>query len=266
MHKHTTIPSLRPLRALATGACALLAGVTAASAATHKPITEATGLFAPDFRGNANTTYFAWTYGNWDGNVDTPPPNVDVINGTPNIGSGFGTLLTQATPADIVSGSNNIYSDVPAINSVGLSLSIPTSGNVGTGFTTIVIQGTGLNGSMFGLDSGIDTFGFATINGIAPTYIFNDNALIATQFWAKWELPGNAASYTVNIVGFDINTTPGDDFVFPISVTDLSVDTLWSESGYSPDTALVPEPSSGLMLLSGTALLGMLRRRRSITA
>jgi hypothetical protein len=244
-------------------ACALLFSAAAASAQTHRPISEATGLFAPDFRGGSNTTYFGWTYGNWDGNVDTPPPNVDIINGTPNIGSGFGTLLTQATPSDIISGSNNIYSDVPAINSVGLSLAIPTSGTVGTGFTTIIIQGTGLNGAMFGLDSGLDTFGFGTINGIAPSYIYNDNALLATQFWAKWELPGNAASYTVNITGFDINTTPGDEFVFPISITDMVVDTQWSATGYANDTALVPEPSSALMVLSGTALLGVLRRRRA---
>ena len=45
-----------------------------------------------------------------------------------------------------------------------------------------------------------------------------------------------------------------------VSVTDLTVDTLYSGTGYAPDLAIVPEPSS--FLLSLGAGLGLIVRRR----
>jgi len=249
--------SRRPLFVLPALA-AILAGSQASAAFV---IAESTGLFSPSFRGEANTTSFGWSSGTWDGNADSTPPDPvipDVINGTPSInpGSLAGTsFLTQSGSNDIVSGSNNIYSSVSGINAAGLQLTIPTSGVVGSsGFTTIIIQGVGLNGAAFGGTSGLDGFGFGAIDGILPEYIIGTNADIEGQWWTKWELPGNAASYTVNITG----AQNGEGSV--VSVTDLTIDTLYSGSGFAADLAVVPEPSA--VLLSFVAGLGLLVRRR----
>ena len=242
-------------------ALAALLGSSTASAAFV--VYEGTGLFAPSFRGDAASTYFGWSYGSWDGNpppaVGEPDPSPDTINGTPSINPGGlpGTaFLTQGTSVDLVSGSNNIYSSVGAINNAGLQLHIPTAGEVGTdGFTTIIIQGSGLSGAMFGFGGALDGFGFGEINGVSPEYLITRNASGTAQWWAKWELTGNQASYTV-----DINGQYGSQGGTVLSVTDLQVDTLFSESGFALDTAIVPEPSAALLSLLGAAAL--LRRRR----
>lgn len=253
--------SRRPLFLLPALAVALLGSASTASAAYV--IYEGTGLFAPSFRGEGSTTYFGWGYGSWDGNpppaVGEPDPSPDIINGTPSINPGGlpGTsFLTQGTSVDLVSGSNNIYSSVSAINSAGLQLNIPTAGIVGSsGFTTIIIQGSGLSGTMFGFGGALDGFGFGDINGISAEYLITKNQNGTAQWWAKWELPGNQASYTV-----DINGQYGSIGGSVLSVTDLQVDTLFSNSGFASDTAIVPEPSSALLGLLGAVAL--LRRRR----
>lgn len=224
-------------------------------------ISEATGIFTPSYRGEANTTYFGWSAGTWDGNVDTipPEPNVDIINGTPSINPGSlagSSFITQAVEADIISGSNNVYSSVSFVNTLGLQLHIPTSGTVGsTGFTTIIIQGFGLSGGSFGFSEGLDGFGFGAINGIEPEYVIGTNASTRGQWFAKWEIPGNAAEYTVDIFGA-LGSAEGS----VLSVTDMQVDTFYSTTGYASDIALVPEPSALLLSFAGAGLL--FRRRR----
>jgi hypothetical protein len=160
-------------------------------------------------------------------------------------------LLAQNTAADVVSSSNNVYTG-PA--NVDLTLTIPTVGTPGTGFTTIIVQGNGLGG--FG---GItDLFTFGDIEGVSPTYVRGVNAdNQEAQFWAKWELPGNAASYSVNIAG----STFGAGV---LSMSDMTVDSLWSPSGYAPDAvAAVPEPTSlALVGAAFTVATVLVRRRR----
>ncbi len=270
MHRQDRLPCIpethmksprRPL-VLLPALAAILAGSQASAAFV---IAEATGLFTPSFRGEANSTHFGWASGTWDGNADfegDPPVAVaDVVNGTPSINpdSLAGASLIQNGSNDIVSGSDNIYSGfggTAAIDAAGLQLVIPTAGIVGSsGFTTIIIQGMGMNGSGFGGTSGLDGFGFGAINGILPEYIIGTNSEVEGQWWAKWELPGNAASYTVDIFGTSNSAALG-----VVSVTDLHIDTLYSASGYATDTALVPEPSA--LLLSALAGLGLFARRR----
>lgn len=244
---------------------ALAAILTGSQASAAFVISEATGLFVPSFRGDSNTTHFGWSSGTWDGNADfegDPPVAVpDVVNSTPSINpaSLAGASLIQNGSSDIVSGSNNIYSGfggIGAINAAGLQLVIPTAGVVGSsGFTTIIIQGVGLDGSGFGGTSGMDGFGFGAINGILPEYLIGTNSEVEGQWWAKWELPGNAASYTVDIFGTSNSAALG-----VVSVTDLHIDTFYSDSSYATDTALVPEPSA--LLLSAMAGLGLVARRR----
>lgn len=230
-----------------------LAVCIGASSAQANVIVTATGPFTPSFRGAASTTYFGWNNGSWDGNDDVAT-TVDTLNGFPSInpGSLAGPLLVQTSAADIVSGSNNVYTS-PA--NLKMMLSIPTAGTPGTGFTTIIVQGNSLAGGGFG--GLLDTAKFGTIEGVAPTYVYGGNASTETQFWAKWELPGNSASYSVDITG---TTTE----LGVASLSDMVVDTQWSPNGYAIDTAAaVPEPTSfalvGAALTFATALV---RRRR----
>jgi len=252
--------SRRPLFLLPALAL-LLAGSTASAAYV---ISEGNSIYTPSYRGSANTTYFGWASGSWDGNpapaVGEPDPSPDTLNGTPSINPGAlaGTsFITQTSTADLVSSSNNIYSSVGGINAAGLQLNIPTSGVVGApGFTTIIVQGFGLSGTMFGFTEALDGFGFGTINGIEAYYVLGKNADGRGQWFAKWELPGNAASYTVDIVGKE--GFPGGSV---LSITDLQVDTYYSETGYATDLAAVPEPSAMLLSFAGIVLLARRRRR-----
>lgn len=220
-------------------------------------IGEATGLFTPSFRGEGATTHYGWGYGTWDGNVPPPgEPDItpDVINGVPSINPGglSGALLTQSGSADIVSGSDNIYTSVAGVNSAGLTLTIPTNGTVGaSGFTTIIIQGMGMGG--FGV--ALDAFAFGSIAGVEPTFVYglNDASVPAGQWFAKWELPGNQESYTVSITGHDAG-------VGVVSVTDMIVDTWFSETAFASDMAVIPEPSALILSVAGIGLL--VRRRR----
>lgn len=236
-----------------------LAALVAMSATVVRAesINFATGPIAPSFRGAANTTYFGWGNGSWDGNpplnVGDPDPTPDVINGTPSINPGAlaGPLLTQNNANDIVSSSNNVYTNPANVN---LTLTIPTVGTIGTGFTTIIVQGNGLSG--FG---GItNLFAFGNIDGIAPTYVTGINADgQEAQFWAKWEIPGNAASYAVNVTGSPVGAGV-------LSISDMTVDSLWSATGFAPDSvAAVPEPTSfALVGAALTAATVLVRRRR----
>ena len=179
--------SRRPLFLLPALA-AILAGSQASAAFV---IAETNGLFDPSFRGAANTTYFGWANGTWDGNADSTPPDPvipDVISGTPSINPGSlagSSFLTQSGTNDVVSGSNNIYSSVAGITAAGLQLIIPTSGVVGSaGFTTIIIQGVGLNGAGFGGTSGLDGFGFGAIKGLIIAVIAF--SLVVLGYDAVW--------------------------------------------------------------------------------
>jgi hypothetical protein len=238
-----------------------LAAVLATSSASAAFVIPDSGfLFTPTFRGETNTTHFGWSNGTWDGDVDSlpPTPNVDVlINGTPSINPDnlAGATITKGGTNDIISGSNNIYSSIAGINAAALQLFIPTNGVVGaSGFTTIIIQGVGLSGAAFGGTSGLDGLGFGAINGILPEYVIATNSDAEGQWFAKWEIPGNAASYSVNIFGQANGPEVG-----VLSVTDLHIDTIFSNSGFAGDSA-VPEPST--LLLSALAGLGLIARRR----
>lgn len=251
--------SRRPLFLLPALALTLYAPAAQAAYAIY----EGTGLYTPDFRGEANTTHFGWSYGTWDGNPPAgegqPDPSPDTLNGTPSINPGAlaGTsFITQTGSGDIISGSNNIYSSIGAINGQGLQLHVPTNGVVGTeGFTTIIIQGLSMSGAMFGGNFPLDGFGFS-INGVEAEYAITVNSLGLGQWFAKFELAGNQSVYDIDIFGTE--GIPGGSV---LSVTDLHVDTLYSSTGFAPDSAVVPEPSGLLLSFAGAALL--LRRRRA---
>lgn len=230
--------------------------ITAADA--QLVIGDSPGLSVPSFRdtlspfdGN-NTTWFGWGLGSFDGANDNEIVDLSVAS----VGAGGldGTLFqsdwqkpgvpgSEGGPVDIVAGSNNIYT---LFSTPTLELTVPTNGTVGLdGFTTIILQGRAASG-------GFGAFPvFSAIGGIVPTVVFGTNAAQQGQFWVKYELPGNAASY-------DIDITFGNH----TSIGEISVDTQWSTASYAPDTA-VPEPTSAMLVLAGIVPLALRRRRKS---
>ncbi len=221
-------------------------------------ISSATGPFEVSFRNLENTTYFGWTSGAFD--ADSVTESAEVLT-TPVITVGTavdGIGLNQiGTTPDILSGSNNIYNGAGAnSNAASFQLDIPTSGIADSGFTTIIIQGNGLTFGGGGLTTAPV---FGSINGVAPTFVASGNANGALQFWAKYELPGNAASYSVVI------DLLGGIGVSPSSISDLRVDTQWSSTGYATDVAAVPEPGTIALFTIGSlaAVYGLRRRKRA---
>jgi hypothetical protein len=215
-------------------ACLCLAALGSAASGAPFEINSSAGLFAPSFRGGSNTTWFGWAPGTFDGApndelIDSPAPNL----GTTTVGVSFGQLDAN----DYLSGSNNIYSGGFSLN---LAIGVPTAGTPGSGFTTIILQGRTIFGGYPTGDNGNDlTFG--PVSGVNATYVQGTNTATQGQFFAKYEIPGNAASYTVNI--------PASANAF--SIAELQVDTQWSASGFAGDIAVVPEPATILLMAIG---------------
>lgn len=238
-----------PLRAGAA-ASALLLAVSSASA--QFTISTGTGPFVPSFRDTVspfdenNTTWFGWASGTFDGS----PDNELVDNPAVTLGlGGLDGTLSQFGTDDILSSSNSIYTS--SFTPITLSLAIPTHGTVGTGFTTIIVQGR----TAFGSYPGEEAFDFPDLGGDEAEVVVGTNGLSQGQFWAKYEIAGNAESYTL-----DFDLVGGF-----VSIATLTVDTQWSEAQHAPDTVqAVPEPSTAITVAGGAALLGLVRRRRTV--
>jgi hypothetical protein len=130
---------------------------------------------------------------------------------------------------------------------VNETVTFDTTGVLGTGFTSLILQGV----TAFGPFGTPLTFG--NINGVSPTVVQGLNAAGNAQFWAKWDLPGNQNTYTGTLL------TGANSFV---SFDVLSVDTYWNAASFQPDAAIVPESGSAMLLLL-TAAAGFVRRRRA---
>lgn len=225
--------------------CLTLVGALAANIASAQfVINTSSGLFDPSFRGAANTTWFGWGAGKFDGLtnnelIDNPAPSF----GTTTLGVSF----TQSTAFDILSSGNNIYTG--AAGATDLLLAIPTSGTPGSGFTTLIIQGKTAFGG-FGIAPA-----FGDIAGVSATFELGMNAGIPSsgQFWAKYEIAGNLSSYNLAITLAENSNT---------SIAELEVDTYWSATGFSTDVAVVPEPSA-LALLGLGSFAGLVLKKRS---
>lgn len=204
------------------------------------------GLFTPTERGNSNTTYLGWDTFDKDPTTGAPGNTSDgvISDSTPDIGTGTGSIFTT-NGEDHISSSLNYYS---SSGSVAETINFNTDGTPGSGFTTIIAQGITSFGP-FG-----STIQFGDILGITAVLVQATNtATNKGQFWAKWEVPSNQLSYS-----FDIST-PSSSFV---SFDKFTVDTIWSDTGFSADTAVIPEPSS--LLLSAAGVIGVLLVRRRL--
>jgi len=231
-------------------------------------ISQQTNLVAVDFRGQPNTTYFAWAEGNFFG-LPVPPSASRILNNpTPSFGLVTGVEFYQNDRAAtnfvmIGSSSGNIYTGQgPIGKQASATMVAPVQPSViGSGFTTIVIQGRTITAGGFStLDLLLSNYPvFSQVGGVNPTFVIAGNATNQAQWWAQYEIPGSATNYTIGW------TFPGGAGTTPISIAELSVDTYWSATGFA-DVAAVPEP--GTVALLGVAGFSVLafrwaRRRRS---
>ncbi|HMP84934.1 MAG TPA: hypothetical protein PKA41_19760, partial [Verrucomicrobiota bacterium] len=100
----------------------------AATANAQFGINGSSGLFDPSFRGAANTTWFGWGYGSFEGAVN----NELIDNPATTIGTApLGVSFTQNPGNDILSSSENIYTG--AAGATDLLFALPTSGTAGSG-------------------------------------------------------------------------------------------------------------------------------------
>jgi hypothetical protein len=209
-------------------------------------INTSPGVFDPSFRGQGNTTWFGWASGSFEGAVN----NELIDNPATTIGvAPLGLSFTQSPATnDILSSSENIYTG--SFPSTDLLISVPTSGTQGAGFTTIIVQGRTAFGD-FGALPVFNLLGGDAVNLVATT-----NMLGRGQFWAKFEIVGNEPMYNMVM-------TLGN-FPAPISIAELEFDTFWSASGFAPDYAIVPEPSTAALLGIGALGFTFFRRSRKL--
>ena len=222
-------------RALLPVLAGAVVALPAASSAVTIDISSAFGTVAPDTRGGPNSTT-----AQWDTWAEPGGASGVITNRAAEVGSGF---WTTNNGEDHISNSLNFYSGG---GSVDETITFGTNGVAGSGFTTIILQGQTLFGG-FGT-----TLNFSPIAGVTPGVVQGPNAAGGAQFLARYEIAGNAEEYSV-----DMTTGPFSR----ISLGNFEVDTYWSETGFSSDTAVIPEPTSGLLALSAAGLF-ILRRRR----
>jgi hypothetical protein len=249
-------------------ACLTLALSCPAGNAVIYDITQQSGLVSPNFRGQANTTYFGWNEGQFFG--QPVPPTASRILDNPvtsfgNVGPGEGVELYQidrlSSPFVMIgSTAGNIYTGDRAIGKqAAATLVVPTSsGALASGFTTIVVQGrTTTAGGFSTLDLLLSNYPvFSSINGVSPDFVIAGNAANQGQWWLQYNLPGSASAYSIGM------TFPGGAGTTPVSIAGMSVDTYWSTSGYA-NVGAVPEPSTFALLAAaaGVCLTVHYRRR-----
>ena len=170
-------------RALLPFLAGAVVALPAASSAVTIDISSAFGTVAPDTRGGPNSTT-----AQWDTWAEPGGASGVITNRAAEVGSGFWTTNNNE---DHISNSLNFYSGSGSVNE---TITFGTNGVVGTGFTTIILQGQTLFGD-FG-----STLGFTPIAGVTPGVVQGPNAAGGAQFLARYEIPGNSEEYSVNMV------------------------------------------------------------------
>lgn len=227
-------------------------------------ITQQNGLIAPAFRGDANTTFFGWNEGQFFG--QPVPSSTNRILNNPvtsagNVGLANGVQFYQddrsSSPFVMIgSSTGNIYTGRgPIGKQAAATLVAPVlPGSVGSGFTTIVIQGRTITaGGFSSLDLLLSNYPvFSSINGVSPSFVIAGNASNQGQWWAQYSVPGSATDYTIGL------TFAGGSTTVPISIAGMSVDTYWSPTSYA-NVSAVPEPTTTAIFLLGTAVFALSR-------
>lgn len=236
-------------------------------------ISEATGLFQTSVRGDSHEAWFGWSSGKFFGS-SVPLSSSRILNnpattlGTIGLAQGVNFYQNDrnSTPFTLIGASSgNIYTG----NNYGQSkqaygtLLVPTFGTPESGFTTLIVQGKTLTAD--GVYSTPQTlsqnYPLFSLNGATPfafDFVIGPNASNQAQWWAKFEIAGNASSYQIDIV------FPGGPGTSPISISEMTVDSYWSPTQYAPDTAVVPEPKVGWLMAAGFVVLVLSRRNRRV--
>jgi hypothetical protein len=208
------------LRTLQLAALATLLSAARVASSTEFTLDQVTTVVTPITQGSANTTFFGWDVFDATNPIDDSTPDL----GTTSVGVNFKTLNNE----NHRSGSGNIYIDTN--ETLSEQITVATIGTVGTtGTTTIIAQFV----TAFG-DFPNSPISMSAINGVLPTVVRGVNAAGKGQVWAKWVLPGNAASYVFTING--LNTAHA------FSIDRIVVDTHWSNSTPQPDTMVAKSP------------------------
>lgn len=176
------------------------------------------GLAVPSTRGGINTTWFGW---------ETFDAGSPLNDSTPDIGTTTtGPVLTTTNAQNHGYGSF-LYTGG---GQLAEQVTVPTSGTVGTsGVTTIIAQFITTSGNLPG------SVILSPINGVSPTIVQGRSGSGGKgQVWAKWEIPGNQASYTFTISGEGASQHYAFDRIV--------VDTLWKSTAQG-DVMLATAPS-----------------------
>ena len=204
-------------------------------------ISNATSLFVPEYRGQQNTTYFEWYEYDFYG-FPVPPSNTRILNNpVPSAGISQNVEFYQndrysATPTIIGSSSGNIYTGFGATGKQAFAtLVVPTVQGIGLGNTTIFIQGkTVPEGGFAPAEELILNYPRFSFNGIQPTFNIGINANREGQWYAMFDLNTSNQTFKIDI------EFPGGSNTYPISIANMSVDTLWQP---------IPEPSTYALIL-----------------
>lgn len=225
-------------------------------------ITTASALFSPAFRGETGSTWFGWNEGSFFGQPVPAISNRILNNPATSVGSPGLTGVefyqndrNSSTFAMIGSSSGNIYAGSGAFGrQAAATLVAPMAAGGVDGFSTIVIQGRTMTaGGFSSLETLISNHPvFSSINGVAPSFVIAANSASQGQWWAQYEIPGYAPSYTIGMV------FPGGPGTTPISIAGMTVDTYWSPTGYA-NVSAIPEP--GTWALIGIGLLAFTGKR-----
>jgi len=238
-------------------------------------ISEATGLFQTSVRGDSHEAWFGWSFGTFFG-APVPLSSSRILsNPAPTLGTiglaqgvGFYQNDRYSTPFTLIGASSgNIYTG----NNYGQgkqaygTLLVPTLGTPESGFTTLILQGKTLTADgVFSTPQNLaQNYPLFSLNGVTPfayDFVIGPNAANQAQWWAKFQIAGNAPTYQVDIV------FPGGVGTTPISITEMTVDSYWSSTQYAPDTAVaVPEPSVGWLVEAGlVALMNSRRNQKAV--
>ena len=234
-------------------------------------ISEATGLFQTSVRGDSHEAWFGWSSGTFFGS-SVPLSSSRILNnpattlGTIGLAQGVSFYQNDrySTPFTLIgSSSGNIYTG----NNYGMgkqaygTLLVPTFGTPESGFTTLILQGRTLtaDGVYSTPQTLSENYPLFSLNGATPftyDFVIGPNASNQAQWWAKFQIAGNAPTYQIDIV------FPGGAGTSPISISEMTVDSYWSSTQYASDTAVVPEPKVVWLLAFGIVVLALGRRKQ----
>ncbi|GEP41834.1 beta strand repeat-containing protein [Brevifollis gellanilyticus] len=185
------------------------------------------GVIKPSTRGNVRTTHFGWETFNDIGNRTFMTSVID--DSTPDVGY----TTTAGARFRTTNGQGHTNGNLYFIGgTLAEEITVPTTGTVHAtnGFTSIILQiSSAAAPPIEGANSAFADVITATIDGVPPTSVVQGvNSTSTGQYWAKWNIPGNKATYTIVISG------PSGQAHY--SFDRVTVDTAFSATAFQGDS------------------------------